>query len=59
MSRETQKVVGVTTWGKPDVPGANFGSAAQNIAVALKAANESRMLPVGSAEMAGRIRWPE
>ncbi|MEE3219776.1 MAG: trypsin-like serine protease, partial [Planctomycetota bacterium] len=59
MSLDSHRVVGVVTWGDPKVPGANFASAAQNINAALDGAKNARVVPLGSAELNGRSKWPQ
>ncbi|MFP6611107.1 MAG: trypsin-like peptidase domain-containing protein [Pirellulales bacterium] len=59
MSLDSHRVVGVVTWGDPKVPGANFASASQNIKAALDGAKNARVVPLGSAELSGRSKWPK
>jgi S1-C subfamily serine protease len=59
MSLDSQRVVGVVTWGDPTVPGANFASAAQNIKAALDGAKNATVVPLGSAQLTGRSKWPQ
>lgn len=60
MSRSSNQVVGINTFirGEDGFKVLGFASCSVNIREALKSVDKSRMLPLGSAEISGLVKWP-